>query len=88
MPFVKEVREVGAETDRYVTARDILTIVLTQLDDEADLRSASGPDRPDEDVDAVIGMLCQQARAARQLASAAESLCAALAAERHYPSRR
>ena len=77
------------ELDQYVTARDVLASVQNELDEPdrwgellqpADL----SPDRLDD----VVGTLCQQAKAAQRLASAAESLCAALVADRYHQRRR
>ena len=76
------------ELDHYVVARGFLDSVQKELDDPdrwADLLNPTelSPDRLND----LVGTLCQQAKAAQQLASAAESLCAALVADRYQHRR-
>jgi hypothetical protein len=81
--LVKEVAHVGNELDHYRSARDVLGVVLSQLDGVDLMYAESSPVRPEYELETVVGMLCQQARAAQHLTSAAEALCAALVAGQH-----
>jgi len=75
------------QLDRYLCVCEVLDRIHHQLYDDLDLRGyvADAAKSPADRLDGVVGTLCQQAGAARQLASAAESLCAALVAERYHP---
>jgi hypothetical protein len=76
------------ELDQYVAARQVLARVQTELDDPDRWGDVLHPaDLPPDRLDNLVGTLCQQARAAQQLASAAESLCAALVADRYHHRR-
>lgn len=73
--------------DRYMTAWEVVAGVQAQLDHQG-LKGyvrnsdAAAPDR----LEGVVAMLCQLANASAKLSCAAESLCAALVADRYRPS--
>jgi hypothetical protein len=76
-----------AGLDQYLTALEVLTSVGTQLDADALWDCVLDASDPPRALDDVVGMLCQQARVATQLAAAAEALCAALVAEHYHLHR-
>jgi hypothetical protein len=77
------------ELDHYVMARGFLDSVQKELDDPDRWRGVVNPaDLSPDRLNDVVGTLCQQAKAAQQLALAAESLCAALVANRYNHRRR
>jgi hypothetical protein len=73
------------ELQLYLTAREALTALEQHLDDPSLWANVLEPsDMTTDRLDDVVGTLSRQARAARQLALAAETLCAALVGESHY----
>lgn len=79
---------IAASTDElghYLQARDALARLQKQVDQPGLWADVLEPaELGAERLDHVVATLCHQARAAQQLASAAEALCAVLVGENHY----
>lgn len=72
------------ELRQYLEAREALMSLQTQLDEPTMWHDVLNPRKIARDrLNDVVASLCHQARAAQQLASAAEHLCAALVCGGH-----
>lgn len=74
-----------AELTEYIRAREALTALEQHLDDPKLWVNVLEPSEISlVCLDDVVGTLCQQARAAQRLATAAEALCASVVGGSHY----
>ena len=82
MPLIAKMTD---ELHEYLRTREALTALEMHLDDSTQLAELlDAGDLSSDRANDVVDTLCHQARAAQQLARAAEALCAALVGGSHY----